>query len=86
MSSQPSSHLTAQFETPIDQGDDMRNLYVGSEESTAAGEYFNSLPFEERAKLAPLLEHYRQMGLAEAHAEINDVASNVKRRIEGIRA
>lgn len=63
-----------------------KNLFVGSEEASAAGEYFNSLPREERAKLAPLLEHYRQMGLAEAHAEINDVVTNVKARIERIRA
>lgn len=64
----------------------MSSLYVGSEESTAAGEYFNSLPQEERAKLAPLLKHYRQMGLAEAHTQISDVVSAIKTRVERIRA
>jgi hypothetical protein len=63
-----------------------RDLYVGSEKSKAASDYFNSLPQEERAKLAPLLEHYRQMGLAEAHGRINNAAQVVRRRIEEIRA
>lgn len=63
----------------------MSNLYVGSEEYQAASEYWNSLPLEEKEKLAPLLDHYKQMGLAEAHTQISDVAANLKRSVERIR-
>jgi hypothetical protein len=30
-----------------------------------ASDYYNSLPFEERARLAPLLEEYRLLGMRE---------------------
>lgn len=59
--------------------------YTPSEAAQRAGEYFNSLPFEERAKLAPLLEHYRQMGLAEAQANAAAFVHKLGRRIDGIR-
>lgn len=62
------------------------NLYIGSEEAADASACFNSLPVEERTKLAPLLELHRQQGLAEAHTQISDVASAIKTRIERIRA
>ena len=62
------------------------NDYVASPAAAAAGVYFNSLPFEERAKLAPLLEHYRQMGLAEARKEIGRIAILLDVRIREIRA
>jgi hypothetical protein len=50
-----------------------------------ASDYFNSLPYEEREKLAPLLDHYRQMGLAEAFDRMQAAARNVGDRIIGIR-
>ena len=43
-----------------------------------ASDYFNSLPFEQRKKLAPLLENYRQMGIAEAL----DVMATAKRKLD----
>lgn len=38
----------------------------GKTKAQAASDYFNSLPFEERGKLAPLLEDYRRMGVRAA--------------------
>lgn len=60
--------------------------YVPSDAAREASDYFNSLPFEERAKLAPLLENYRQMGLAEARKEIGRIATLIDVRIRGIKA
>lgn len=51
----------------------------------AANVYYNSLPFEQRQKLAPLLENYRQMGLAEAREYQVSAARQVESRITGIR-
>lgn len=61
------------------------NHYVGSEAANEASDYFNSLPYEEKAKLAPLLDHYRQMGLAEACGHLDRAAAHIAARITGIR-
>lgn len=60
--------------------------YVGSIASREASDYFNALPQEQRGKLAPLLEQYRQMGLAEARAEIQQVIRTIDSRVAGIRS
>lgn len=49
-----------------------------------ASDFFNSLPREHREKLHPLLEHYRLLGMAEAHREMRDVLSKVDARMTGI--
>lgn len=61
------------------------NAYVGSEAADAASAYYNSLPLEEKRKLAPLLDHYRQMGLAEALGNLESATRHIKTRIRGIR-
>lgn len=59
--------------------------YVPSDAAREASDYYNALPFEERRKLAPLLEHYRQMGLAEAADRFRGSLSRVDARIRDIR-
>jgi hypothetical protein len=59
--------------------------YVGSEAADKASDYFNSLPQEERAKLAPLLEHYRQMGMAEALDHLDLAAGRITSLIRKIK-
>lgn len=61
------------------------NAYLPSDAAKTAGEYFNALPREERAKLAPLLEHYRQMGVAEARDEIRVMARKLDERIDSMK-
>lgn len=61
------------------------NYYHESDAAKAASAYFNSLPFEERQKLAPLLDHYRQMGLAEAFDYHEAARLRIQARIRGIR-
>lgn len=59
--------------------------FTPSPDAEKASRYYNALPLKERAKLAPLLEHYRQMGLAEAQEQVRDVANNIGRRIQGLK-
>jgi hypothetical protein len=63
----------------------MKGAYTASPAALEASDYFNSLPFEERAKLAPLLDDYRQMGLAEALDNIDVARRRIEDRIRGIR-
>lgn len=63
----------------------MSSAYVPSDAAKMAGDYFNSLPREQRAKLAPLLEHHRQMGLAEARKELQRVLTLIDVRVREIR-
>jgi hypothetical protein len=58
--------------------------YAGSDAAQAASDYFNLLPQDERAKLAPLLEHYRQMGLAEAREQVQRTVTVLNARINTI--
>jgi hypothetical protein len=60
-------------------------LYLPSAAAQEASDYYNALPYEERRKLAPLLDHYRQMGLAEAEREIAKVTRFIGARVQGIR-
>lgn len=59
--------------------------FMPSEAARAASDYFNALPFEERKKLAPLLDHYRQMGVAEANNHMRLVVQKNAKRIREIR-
>lgn len=59
--------------------------YTPSDAAREASDYFNSLPFEEREKLAPLLDNYRQMGLAEASAHLHRDLRIIDDRIRAIR-
>lgn len=61
------------------------SAYAPSEAAKAASDYYNALPIEEKRKLAPLLEHYRQMGLAEAHEKVSMVVETLDRRISRIK-
>jgi hypothetical protein len=64
------------------------NPFAPSEEAVAGSAYYNSLPREERRKLAPLLEHYRQLGLAEAAGHQRAALAHAKeriRRIQGVK-
>lgn len=61
-------------------------LYFESPAAKASSDYLNSLPIEQRRMLAPVLEHYRQMGLAEAAdtmraglAKVTERANQIKR-------
>jgi hypothetical protein len=56
--------------------------YIPSDAANEGSDYFNALPIEERQKLAPLLEHYRQMGLAEAYEEMHALAQRTRNRID----
>lgn len=49
-----------------------------------ASDYFNSLTTEQRRKLAPLLEHYRLMGINEATQELYAVTRKMDKRMRGI--
>lgn len=49
-----------------------------------ASDYFNSLPIEERKKLAPLLEDYRRLGIMEALAAMNGVTRQLAARSRSI--
>lgn len=60
--------------------------WTPSEAARTAGDYFNSLPFEERKKLAPLLDEYRQMGMAEALDRMYSATQKVERRIHDIQS
>ena len=57
----------------------------GSPAAEQARAYFNTLPIEQRAKLQPLLEHCRQMGLAEALDQVVAVQGRIESRIASIR-
>jgi hypothetical protein len=46
-----------------------------------ASDYFNSLPFEQRKRLAPLLDDYRRMGLVEARDVIRRRLQKLDARI-----
>jgi hypothetical protein len=59
--------------------------FAPSDAARKASDYFNALPQEEREKLAPLLEHYRQMGLAEAHVTVDAATRQIDVRIRRIR-
>jgi hypothetical protein len=50
----------------------------------AASVYFNSLPYEERATLAPLLEEYRRMGMREYADEVGFATALMTVRIANI--
>lgn len=50
-----------------------------------ASEFFNSLPFDERKKLAPLLEEYRRMGIDEATRAMRNVTQTMDARMRSIR-
>jgi hypothetical protein len=60
--------------------------YTPSVAAREASDYFNSLPAEERQKLAPLLEHYRQMGLAEMNDGLRQLQRRTDARIKTLRA
>lgn len=60
------------------------SAYTPSDAAREASDYFNSLPFGEREKLAPLLDHYRQMGLAEAVGHLRRATLHINTRISGI--
>jgi hypothetical protein len=62
------------------------SIWAPSPAAKAASVYFNSLPIEERRKLAPLLDNYRQLGLAEARDQVGKVALSLDERIARIRA
>lgn len=49
-----------------------------------ASEYFNSLPIEQRRKLAPLLEDYRRLGIEEAMRDILSVQRRLNDRARRI--
>jgi cell fate (sporulation/competence/biofilm development) regulator YmcA (YheA/YmcA/DUF963 family) len=61
------------------------SAWTPSPAAKAASDYFNSLPFEQRCRLAPLLENYRQMGLAEAREMIEAVTTRIDGRVARIR-
>ena len=50
-----------------------------------ASDYFNSLPIEQRRKLAPLLEDYRLMGMQEALGKIEQGRAHVLGRIRQLK-
>lgn len=52
----------------------------------AASDYYNSLPFEQRRQLAPLLDDYRRMGIQEALRGLASVNHNLTLRVRGITA
>lgn len=79
----PGSIPGARFEP---KGTVVTDPYIPSDAANEAGDYFNALPTDERLKLAPLLEHYRQMGLAEAYEEMRRLAQRTRNRIDAIRA
>jgi hypothetical protein len=58
--------------------------YGRSQVAREASDYYNALPIEERRKLAPLLENYRQMGLAEAADGLHALLRRTDARIRGI--
>jgi hypothetical protein len=60
--------------------------YTPTAAAREASDYFNSLPFAERKKLAPLLEHYRQMGLAEMNDGLRQLQRRTDARIRDLRA
>lgn len=62
-----------------------QSSYVPSEAAMDASDYYNALPFEEKQKLAPLLEHYRQMGLAEVQDNLRKEVRRIDDRIRRIR-
>lgn len=53
---------------------------------SAASDYFNSLPIEQRKLLAPLLEEYRRMGLDEALRALDTVRRQLAGRAHTITA
>lgn len=59
--------------------------FLGSDAAKEASGYYNGLPIEERRQLAPLLDHYRQMGLAEALGHLDKAKARITTRIESIR-
>lgn len=61
------------------------NRYTESQAQKDASAFFNSLPFEYRSKLGPLLEWHRQAGMAEAMEHIDSVGRKLDDRIDGIR-
>lgn len=63
---------------------DTMSVYAPSDVARAASDYFNSLPEEERIKLAPLLENYRQMGLAEAAGHMDLAIARTVSRVRNI--
>lgn len=75
--------------TPLSQRGKSRShlvvSYTPSRAAAEASDYFNALPIEERKKLAPLLEHYRQMGLAECGDVLRAELRRIDNRIRGIR-
>lgn len=52
---------------------------------SAASDHYNALPFEQRQQLAPLLEEYRLMGIAEARRELDGVERQLRDRERSIR-
>ena len=70
---------------PSDLPTQSSTAFTPSEAAQAASDHFNALPLEERAKLAPLLEHYRQMGLAEADHAVRHASHALQARIRNIR-
>lgn len=50
----------------------------------AASDYFNALPFEQRRRLAPLLDDYRRMGIEEALVGLRSVTNGLTQRVRGI--
>jgi hypothetical protein len=50
----------------------------------AASDYYNSLPFEQRRKLAPLLEDYRRLGIEEALRELHPIRNKLQQRVRDI--
>jgi hypothetical protein len=60
------------------------SAYTPSDDARAAIDYFNSLPLDERRRLAPLLENYRQMGIAEALDDLTRVSRRLTERVAGI--
>lgn len=59
---------------------------TGTNAAREASDYFNSLSRDERAKLAPLLEEYRRMGMAEYARAVKATARSMDERMRAIEA
>jgi hypothetical protein len=64
----------------------MTTRKAGRTPAQEASAYFNSLPIEQRKKLAPLLECYRRMGIEEADRAIRAVSRKLDDRAREITA
>jgi hypothetical protein len=58
-------------------------VWVWTADMSDASDYFNSLPTEDRLRLAPLLEEYRQLGLREAAEYLRAAQRKLSERLSG---